>query len=59
VEDGLDDEVDVGVVQAGDGVVEVDGYAVREAGGEAEDAACCASLILVMTASLTVRLVGM
>jgi hypothetical protein len=42
VEDGLDDEVEVGVVQAGDRVGEVDGGAVGEAGGQTQDASFAA-----------------
>jgi hypothetical protein len=38
VQDGPDDERDRVVVEAGEGVLEVDGDAVGQAGGQAQDA---------------------
>ena len=37
--DGGSDQLEADIVEAGKGVLQVDGYAIAEAGGEAEQAA--------------------
>jgi hypothetical protein len=42
VPDGNGDQVDAGVVEAGESVLEIDGQAVADAGGEAKEASLAA-----------------